>query len=193
MPGFALVGQLHPLYHRHPMTTDLDESCLEYFGKPAHPEANRLLPDSDGFWFLINDDRVHDAAEDFAEWRRANPDTPVVQRLEEIAATWDFPTTYDESILTDEAIQTRVDADPHFDLELWQAVCVLDSTIITTAFCDFFLTGKMCRETRRIVSLAIRREMDPRVLRASDENWNGETPVLSSLLEVVRVLGKGSG
>ena len=165
------------------MATDLDERCLELFDQPAHPDANRALPESEFFWFLIDDDRVHDAATDFAEWRRENPDVPVSARLTEIAEDWDVPTTYDERILADDAIQERIDAESPQEVDFHQAVCVLDATIITTAFCDFFVTGKMDPETRRIASLAIRREMHPRVLAAQDAG--PETPGLAKLLKLV--------
>lgn len=165
-----------------PAVTDLDEHCLWLFNRPAHPEANRALPDSKFFWRLIDDDRLHNAAVEFGEWRRANPDAPVAGWLKAIAAEWDLPTTYDERILSDEAIQAQLDADPHFDVDFFQAVCVLDVTIIATAFCDFFLTGEMDAETRRIASLAIRREMLPAVLAAQDAG--PETPGLSKLLKI---------
>jgi hypothetical protein len=168
------------------METELDRECLEMFGRRAHPEANRLLPDSRFFWFVVDDDRVHDAATDFAEWRAENPDAPVSVRLGEIAEQWDHPTVYDETILSDEQINARRDADPHQEVDFYQAVCVLDATIIATAFCDFFLSGQMDQETRRIAALAIRRELHPVVLaRHHPDSSTAQAADLGRLLKLV--------
>ncbi len=147
------------------MESELDDVALERFGTRAHEDAHRLIGRVELLDVIDPDgDYAFTSNEEYCEWREANPDAPIGPMLVELAATWDHPTTYDESILEEAALRERLDVDEHFDVDFYQAVFVLDVSVVTMALAHLVVTGRLDADAKRIAQLAVRRQLHPLVL-----------------------------
>jgi uncharacterized protein YfeS len=139
------------------------------FNEPetAHPRARELMPE-DFLWDCVDEespfgsDEGHDAYYEFRDWRRGNPDKPLVECLSWILC--DRLDEYNEALCADEQVERDL-AEPedaflgeHFDL------FTLDATVIATALGQVLDEGRIDADAKPYIRVAIKRQLHPSIL-----------------------------
>lgn len=127
----------------------------------AHPRAIELVPE-EFFWDCGDDlapfgsDEGHTALEEWREWRRQSPDAPALDCL-----IWTIESVgeikfsdYGSSLLSRDKIKTQVEDRKFDDL---QYIFTLDTSVIATAFGQLVDEGKIDRDLKPVVEIAIER------------------------------------
>lgn len=149
---------------------DLVGTADHLLGAAPHPDALRLFAahreiDADDIErAAVVGDRGHDAAFDYRERRAEVLAMGIGRYLRETAAGWDVPTVYSEELSREESVRSFSEQEELSGVDFEQAVWVLDVTIAATAFCHLLLHGKLDREAKEIVAIALRRRLHPLVL-----------------------------
>ena len=155
----------------------------------AHPRAIELIPQK-FFWDCgdelapFGSDEGHTAIAEWREWRRHNPEAPVLDCL-----IWTIESVgemafsdYGTALLSREKIEKQVE-DRRFDDQ--QYVFTLDTSVIATAFGQLVDEGKIDPEVKPVAEVAIERlviwsEMQP--------GWGHASQYISNLTILRSVL-----
>lgn len=129
----------------------------------AHPKAIELIPE-DFFWSCIDElapfgsDEGDTALAEYREWRKKNPVTPTLECLKwviEGVGEMKF-TDYNSALLSRTKIKSQLE-DEDFDDQ--QYIYTLDISVIATGFAQLVDEGIIEAENKKIIQLAIDRQI----------------------------------
>lgn len=129
----------------------------------AHKRAIELIPE-EFFWSCIDElapfgsDEGDTALADFRDWRKENPKTPTIECLKwviESVGEMNFD-NYNSDILSRAKIKSQLE-DEDFDDQ--QYIYTLDISVIATGFAQLVDEGVIEFENKKIIQLAIDRQI----------------------------------
>ena len=155
----------------------------------AHQKAIELIPE-DFFWSCIDElapfgsDEGDTALAEFRDWRKENPSTPTLECLKwviESVGEMDFA-DYNSEILSRAKIKSQLE-DEDFDDQ--QYIYTLDISVIATGFAQLVDEGIIEVENKKIIQIAIDRQL---VWAELSEDWEYAKEYISNLKILDRVL-----
>ena len=129
----------------------------------AHPKAIELIPE-DFFWSCVDElapfgsDEGDTALAEYRDWRKENPTTPTLECLKwviEGVGEMEFE-EYNSAILSRSKIKSQLE-DEDFDDQ--QYIFTLDISVIATGFAQLVDEGIIEEENKKIIQLAIDRQI----------------------------------
>jgi uncharacterized protein YfeS len=155
----------------------------------AHPRAVQLIPEN-FFWDCTDElapfgsDEGDIALAEFRDWRKENPTKPTMECLKwviESVGEIEF-TDYNSDILSRSKIKAQIE-DEDFDDK--QFINTLDISIIATGFAQLVDEGIMEPENKKIIQLAIDRQI---IWAEQSIGWDYASEYISNLKVLERVL-----
>lgn len=148
----------------------------------AHPKAIELIPE-DFFWSCIDElapfgsDEGDMALAEFRDWRKENPTTPTLECLKwviESVGEMEFE-DYNQEILSRTKIKSQLE-DEDFDDQ--QYIYTLDISVIATGFAQLVDEGIIEGVNKKIIQLAIHRQI---IWAELSESWGYSEEYISNL------------
>lgn len=155
----------------------------------AHQKAIELIPE-DFFWSCIDElapfgsDEGDTALAEFRDWRKDNPTTPTLECLKwviESVGEIEF-SDYNSEILSRTKIKSQLD-DEDFDDQ--QYIYTLDNSVISTGFAQLVDEGIIEVANKKIIQLAIDRQI---IFAELSEDWEHSKEYISNLKVLERAL-----
>lgn len=155
----------------------------------AHPKAIELIPE-DFFWSCIDElapfgsDEGDTALAEFRDWRKENPTTPTLECLKwviESVGEMEFE-DYNSEILLRTKIKSQLE-DEDFDDQ--QYIYTLDISVIATGFAQLVDEGVIEGLNKKIIQLAIDRQI---IWAELSESWGYSEEYISNLKILDRAL-----
>lgn len=155
----------------------------------AHQKAIELIPE-DFFWSCIDElapygsDEGDTALAEFRDWRKENPATPTLECLKwviESVGEMEFA-DYNSEMLSRTKIKSQLE-DDEFDDQ--QYIYTLDNSVIATGFAQLVDEGIIEVENKKIIQLAIDRQI---IWAELSEVWEHSKEYISNLKILDRAL-----
>jgi len=155
----------------------------------AHQRAIELIPE-DFFWSCIDElapfgsDEGDTALAEFRDWRKENPTTPTIECLKwtiEGVGEMEFA-DYNSEILSRTKIKSQLE-DEDFDDQ--QYIYTLDISVIATGFAQLVDEGIIEAENKKVIQLAIDRQI---IWAELSEDWEHSKEYISNLKILDRAL-----
>ena len=165
-----------------------DEEIYGIWIEHAHKRAIELVPE-DFFWggdelAPFGSDEGDTALAEYRDWRKENISTPTIECLKwviESVGEMDF-SNYNSKILSKRKIKTQIQ-DDEFDDQ--QYIYTLDISVIATGFAQLVDEGLIELENKKIIQLAIDRQI---IWAELSEDWEHVQEYISNLKVLNRVL-----
>jgi uncharacterized protein YfeS len=155
----------------------------------AHQKAIELIPE-DFFWSCIDElapfgsDEGDTALAEFRDWRKENPATPTLECLKwviESVGEMEFA-DYNSEMLSKTKIKAQLE-DENFDDQ--QYIYTLDNSVIATGFAQLVDEGIIEVQNKRIIQLAICRQI---IWAELSEGWEHSKEYILNLKVLDRAL-----
>lgn len=155
----------------------------------AHQRAIELIPE-DFFWSCIDElapfgsDEGDTALAEFRDWRKENTATPTIECLKwviESVGEMKFA-DYNSEMLSRTKIKSQLE-DEDFDDQ--QYIYTLDNSVIATGFAQLVDEGIIEAENKKIIQLAIDRQI---IWAEISEGWEHSNEYISNLKILERAL-----
>ena len=155
----------------------------------AHQRAIELIPE-EFFWSCIDElapfgsDEGDTALAEFRDWRKENPKTPTLECLKwviESVGEMEFA-DYNSEMLSKTKIKSQLE-DEDFDDQ--QYIYTLDNSVIATGFAQLVDEGIIEAEKKKIIQLAIDRQI---IWAELSEDWENSKEYISNLKILDRAL-----
>ena len=155
----------------------------------AHQKAIELIPE-DFFWSCIDElapygsDEGDTALAEFRDWRKENPATPTLECLKwviESVGEMEFA-DYNSEMLSRTKIKSQLE-DDEFDDQ--QYIYTLDNSVIATGFAQLVDEGIIEVENKKIIQLAVDRQI---IWAELSEVWEHSKEYISNLKILDRAL-----
>jgi uncharacterized protein YfeS len=155
----------------------------------AHQKAIELIPEQ-FFWSCIDElapygsDEGDMALAEFRDWRKENPTTPTLECLKwviESVGEMEFA-DYNSKMLSRTKIKSQLE-DEDFDDQ--QYIYTLDNSVIATGFAQLVDEGIIEVENKKIIQLAIDRQI---IWAELSEDWEHSKEYISNLKILDRAL-----
>ena len=155
----------------------------------AHQRAIELIPE-EFFWSCIDElapfgsDEGDTALAEFRNWRKENPATPIFECLKwviESVGEMEF-TDYNSEMLSRAKMKSQLE-DEDFDDQ--QYIYTLDNSVIATGFAQLVDEGIIDADNKKIIQLAIDRQI---IWAELSENWEHSKEYISNLKILDRAL-----
>ena len=155
----------------------------------AHQKAIELIPE-EFFWSCIDElapfgsDEGDTALAEFRDWRKENPDTPTIECLKwtiESVGEMEFA-DYNSEMLSRPKIKSQME-DEDFDDQ--QYIFTLDISVIATGFGQLVDEGIIETENKKVIQLAIDRQI---IWAELAKDWEFSEEYISKLKVLDRAL-----
>ncbi len=155
----------------------------------AHQRAIELIPE-DFFWSCIDElapfgsDEGDTSLAEFRDWRKENPTTPTLECLKwviESVGEMEF-VHYNSEILSRTNIKSQIEDE---DFNDQQYIYVLDNSVIATGFAQLVDEGTIETQNKKIIQLAIDRQI---IWAELSEDWEHSKEYISNLKILDRAL-----
>lgn len=155
----------------------------------AHKKAIELIPEG-FFWSCIDElapfgsDEGDTALAEFRDWRKENPTTPTLECLKwviESVGEMEFA-DYNSELLSRTKIKSQLE---HEDFDDQQYIYTLDNSVIATGFAQLVDEGIIEIENKKIIQLAIDRQI---IWAELSEDWEHSKEYISNLRILDRAL-----
>lgn len=155
----------------------------------AHQKAIELIPE-DFFWSCFDElapfgsDEGDTALAEFREWRKENPATPTLECIKwviESVGEMEFA-DYNSEMLSRNKIKSQLE-DENFDDQ--QYIYTLDNSVIATGFAQLVDEGLIEAENKKIIQLAIDRQI---IWAELSPGWEYSKKYISNLKILDRAL-----
>jgi uncharacterized protein YfeS len=155
----------------------------------AHPKAIELIPE-DFFWSCIDElapfgsDEGDTALAEYRDWRKENPTTPTLECLKwviESVGEMEFA-NYNSEMLSRTKVQSQLDDEDFNDQHY---IYTLDNSVIATGFAQLVDEGIIEAENKKIIQIAIYRQI---IWAELSEDWEHAKEYISNLKILDRAL-----
>ncbi len=155
----------------------------------AHKRAIELIPE-DFFWDCTDElapfgsDEGDTALSEFREWRKENPDKPIIECLKwtiESVGEMNFK-DYNDGLLNEAKIKSQME-DEDFDDQ--QYIYTLDISVIATGFGQLVDEGTIDEKNKPIIQLAIERQ---KIWAKLATHWEYKEEYISNMNVLERAL-----
>lgn len=155
----------------------------------THQKAIELIPE-DFFWSCIDElapfgsDEGDTALAEFRDWRKENPVTPTLDCLKwviESVGEMEFA-DYNSEMLSRTKIKSQLEDD---DFDDRQYIYTLDNSVIATGFAQLVDEGIIEAENKKIIQIAIDRQI---IWAELSEDWEYSKEYISNLKILDRAL-----
>ena len=160
----------------------------DFYGEEVHPRA-LTVADYEFFWDSVDElapfgsDEGYTAFAEFVDWRKENPQAPVMRCLDWIFGSWKLTAEdYSPAMLKTELIKEQL-GDEDFDFA--NGIIDLDITVIGTGFGQLITEGTIDEEIKPFIKLALERQAHPLVAEAYARDPHIRIAYMEKLKEIL--------